>query len=450
MGTKVWLKWKSLIILCRASLLVAVCLYFVLQASLLHGLSTTKETTRTPYRHGSKVEFQDAVTSPNSNEKQTALSQEAKRNTNDRVRSNEEGIRLSWKSRNRPSIVHCVGENFLTNTWRFKSCHLEHLCYDVESKEYVLFQSSEAAAHTKFLHHSKNFSVYARSSTDFNQTGVSLWPLRPKQKQQAFFPQIRRLEDYSNQEYFELQNDLVWVLFGADALSTSSVSQILFDYMLPIYNLLAMFGLEKSDLLLSTTEQQDSDLTQVSRAFEPLLSMLKLGRGHPPLKDTHQMVVDWITNSSRLDQKARIMCAPHAIIGLGSLTDHGVKRGHGEYVTDYQVSQNVGRGPLLNDFRSYCLENAGFSAFTHPTTLFSLLASSSQSTPSEPDHAFHKQLHHLHRHLVNDTMSYVSDSVNLTSVSWHEQVSRVQRANVVVSAAGESVIPFFSFLLDPP
>ncbi|KAL7559064.1 hypothetical protein ACA910_018418 [Epithemia clementina (nom. ined.)] len=92
---------------------------------------------------------------------------------------------------------------------------------------------------------------------------------------------------------------------------------------------------------------------------DPFLSIMKLMPNHPRLTDTDKLALDWIAQSivgdnalgKQQPQKPLMLCASHAVIGLGPLTDHGVKRGHGNYITDYQFAQNVGRGPLLNQFR---------------------------------------------------------------------------------------------------
>jgi hypothetical protein len=52
-----------------------------------------------------------------------------------------------------------------------------------------------------------------------------------------------------------------------------------------------------------------------------------------------------------------LICAKTGLAGLGSLTDHGLFKGHGWEQSDYRTMHNAGRGPLLYEFRNFMLRN---------------------------------------------------------------------------------------------
>ena len=435
---KTLLAWKSSIVVFRVSVVVALTLLTILQWKLHCGLLSIVDEDGSIW-HSSLTKHTGNSPHQTSNLSISSL--------------------LRWKTQNRASTVHCVGENFLSNTWRFKSCHFEHMCFDVASKEFVIFESStHKQPHLAQMHTSK----YARSLTSLNQTGLSLGPFRPvfprkhnNQQERAYFPTVLSLEHHKQRPYFELPREFVWVPFAADTSYTKKRSQILFDYLLPIYNLVEMFGLVDSELLLSILDiVDDLDSPSFFNDFEPYLSMLKLVPNHPRLGRTEVLVKSWLLQLLGPTDQQPLVCAPHAVMGLGAMTDHGVKRGHGNHVTDYQYAQNVGRGPILAKFRSYCLTNAGLEApETSAETLTSsmtILASISGSAKCKPQH-FRTQLSFLHRQLLrsnNDRNNNIINTssfrnVNFTEHSWLDQVAAVQNASVIVSVMGEGALPAF-------
>ena len=52
------------------------------------------------------------------------------------------------------------------------------------------------------------------------------------------------------------------------------------------------------------------------------------------------------------------MCAPKAAAGIGMLSDHGLKL-HGWVKKDYEQTHNIGRGPVMYDFRNHMMRNIG-------------------------------------------------------------------------------------------
>jgi hypothetical protein len=58
------------------------------------------------------------------------------------------------------------------------------------------------------------------------------------------------------------------------------------------------------------------------------------------------------TPSPSSETAATLVCAKHAVAGLGMLTDHGLKD-HGWLPSSEHSVQNTAKGPLLYQFRNY-------------------------------------------------------------------------------------------------
>lgn len=140
------------------------------------------------------------------------------------------------------STVHCVGENYQPNAYQYRSCHFLHFCFDLDKRDYVVFQSpDEVEWMTKYV--DKDETIGTSSILSENIT-VALGGLNPKWMQQYFrklewFPEI--LPASSEEGYYELPSNYVWVPFHSFA--GFNAGHIIWDDFLPIYTLLEMFGL---------------------------------------------------------------------------------------------------------------------------------------------------------------------------------------------------------------
>jgi hypothetical protein len=57
--------------------------------------------------------------------------------------------------------------------------------------------------------------------------------------------------------------------------------------------------------------------------------------------------------------KKQLICARNGLAGLGPLSDHGTKKGHGWEAKDYKTTYNQGRGGQFWKFRNFMMENLG-------------------------------------------------------------------------------------------
>ena len=127
------------------------------------------------------------------------------------------GIPIYYNStQSMDSTISCVGENYQDDAWMYRSCHFTHLCFDVEKKDYVLFQSRQEE---EWISHLQHYTDMGTLSVMNNMT-VSLGGLNPKWTTQAFhklewFPDILSASELKG--YYELPSHYTWVPFHSFA-----------------------------------------------------------------------------------------------------------------------------------------------------------------------------------------------------------------------------------------
>lgn len=125
------------------------------------------------------------------------------------------GINIYYKEETTDSTVSCVGENYQTDAWMFRSCQFRHLCFDIEEQEFVLFQSPEER---QWMQHPRDDTLIG-SSSHMNVT-LALGGLNPKWTKQAWpklewFPKV--IPHILTEGYYELSPHISWVPFHSFA-----------------------------------------------------------------------------------------------------------------------------------------------------------------------------------------------------------------------------------------
>ena len=136
-----------------------------------------------------------------------------------------------------------------------------------------------------------------------------------------------------------------------------------------------------------------------------------------------------------IDQtKSNYVCVNHAVAGLGQLTDHGMKSFHGRIREDYQSSANVGRGPMLYDFRNYMLDKVNLPRETKKDVVL-IVFSINSSTSQKRNLAFKKQIARLKALYTGDAgVSIVAHKFSDMTVQ--EQVLVATQTSILVTSAG--------------
>eukprot|EP00977_Amphora_coffeiformis_P018468 scaffold6506_cov171-Amphora_coffeaeformis.AAC.16 len=333
------------------------------------------------------------------------------------------------ESRLPKSYVHCVGENFLPNTWIWKSCQFHHLCWEPAAHKFILHTLAPRQNMTRI-------SPYARSSTDPWTHQVSVSALQPAwiaEQRYQWFPEIvvDTAESDDDDDYDQV-NDAVWIPMAFDPALLQRPSSILFDILLPIYTLASLFGWEDRPILLTPMNASvcfDNQGTLPSSSCYP-------DSLQPYLDLIHLAPLPTITTT-------RPLCARRAAAGVGGLSDHGHKR-HGERPADYQTSHNVGKGPLFWKFRQYLLENAGIvegnvvkSSHHTPPSVRLVLASMDNSTTL----SFPTQMSYLQQNITADT--FTVQQATLDGFSLRDRLTLAVYTSFWIARVGEASIPAF-------
>ena len=357
------------------------------------------------------------------------------------------GMELGFESgKARSSVVHCVGDNFLPKTASgYRSCQFRHLCWDLDMKDFVIFESPQHQLTAKLLR-SEMTSMYIRSSSDFNTTVSTSATAENRLRQGVdgnWFP--RKLPMDAMNDFYELPEDIVAVPVDFPKDGSMSTKDILFDFFLPVYNLLAMFDLQDKKLLLvnigPTCEPEDSH-----DCFSEVARILPLMSSDASLKGIFMSVNDRVLlppgDTSSIH--SNFICAKYGATGIGALTDHGIHKGHGQRRKDYTFVRNSGRGPLLFDFRNQLLRNAGIkedkNALPAKKIPLKIIFAISESKNSGVQY-FQEQIKAVKASFASTQLAVASH--NISAMPFKEQMKTATETSVYISVMGDGALPAF-------
>ena len=188
------------------------------------------------------------------------------------------------------------------------------------------------------------------------------WGWKPKKSDALeWFPTV--IDDELKDGYYELSEDKVLVAYHS--MSGMNVGHLMWDDFFPIFSLMSIFQMEKDDLVLiryvlknrpralwATCDLRDLTIDVCKTIFKKFLPLMGV-----------KSDVQFTTNDSFLNlpigpRKSKYVCAPKAAAGIGMLSDHGLKL-HGWVKKDYEQTHNLGRGPVMYDFRNHMMRNIG-------------------------------------------------------------------------------------------
>lgn len=131
---------------------------------------------------------------------------------------------------------------------------------------------------------------------------------------------------------------------------------------------------------------------------------------------------------------SNFLCFDRAVAGLGMLTDHGSKL-HGWKKKDYEVSQNVGRGRIMWDFRNYMMENFGLDYTTRPKSKPRIITVSTYSSQDgKRSLSFKKQIEML-RGMFDEEAAIVK-VVQFSTMTSEEQIKLATESSIMLTAVG--------------
>lgn len=360
------------------------------------------------------------------------------------------------------SSVHCVGETHNPDTaWMYRSCEFTNLCLDVHSNEFFVVESRTEQELQK-QQDSKSYVSTRLSSPNGTSTNltVALGGINPRWVGKDFNQGIHKIQWFPKRrsvpptQYYELNSKVVLVPFHSFA--AHNVGHMLWDDFLPIFTLLQIFGwsnlietfssslprshhllllrVDTLPLLYGTCEMRRKKAKQCAENFEKFLPLL----GVDPTTFSTLKTVKWQPKDDSIasDSATTIICAKHAMAGLGMLTDHGLKD-HGWLMPKETHSvQNIGKGALLYQFRNALLQNLDLpilppSRTTTGIPIQLLLSAHSSGDPPRDVHFLNQQ-----KVLAQAFPQITIQHVELAKMGLREQVELVSQTNIFVSTCG--------------
>ena len=239
------------------------------------------------------------------------------------------------------SSTHCIGE-----TWNehgmaphYRSCHYTNsLCLDQNTQELVLLVEGDD---------SKNQSNMA----------VMMGHTIRQNLEASWSPKIKSIRNISNDAVVFLPESILWLPFYSEQPNVMNVGHLLWDYFLPFYQLSTMFFVDKSPITTMFPLTLDPNCHKTSKChatlskFLPTIGMEALSS----FSTLNESIVELRSTDSE-QSPPNYVCARHAAVGIGMLTDHGFQK-HGQLIEDYQTVHNVGKGSILWGFRNFILKN---------------------------------------------------------------------------------------------
>lgn len=236
------------------------------------------------------------------------------------------------------SRVQCLSENFQSSAWLYRSCKFNNLCFDLDSRTFVLHPSEHQQHLESHLQHYNHtfLSSYPKEMISGGQHNYWL-----NQGRSKWTPESRSRENATT-SYYKLSDDTVWISFYP--WGDCNAGHLLWDSFLPIYTLLDMFRLTDKKLFLTEMPSRKGSCRPLMRQYGPMMGM----RGLPPIT----------TKLKVANAQASLVCTRHSASGMGWLTDHGMNL-HGVRPSDFENPHNIFRSSNLIGFRNYLLKNIG-------------------------------------------------------------------------------------------
>lgn len=323
--------------------------------------------------------------------------------------------------------VHCVDagdpSEASSTAWIRRSCQFKQLCFNTESKEYIIFSDTG-----EYLdrHHVSIGGMNPRYDT-MQQTSHRL----------KWFPRVENTSSLK-EGYYELDRD--YLLFPFHSFAAHNPGHLLWDDMLPIYSLARLFNMttlkvlpirhQLNEPLYATCDKRRANRLQCTAnwiKFAPLL-------GIDPSTFSALRRIN-VTTTTTESPRSRYVCARHALGGIGMWTDHGF-RDHGWTPQADAAPHNIGRGGQLRDFSRFLVGNmlSDGPESTQDQDKIQIVFSLESSKDYDRRLDFSRQVDYLKRRLSARDVSV--STVRMWQLSSQEQVTLAQQTDILVSACG--------------
>jgi hypothetical protein len=337
----------------------------------------------------------------------------------------------------RASNVHCVGDNWQWDAKNYRSCHFQPLCFDTATQDFVMAPAEDASSF-RVLHDTLFFSDSV--STDPFDKKVMMGESIRIGNGKPWFPR-QTASPRSVGSVYELGEDVIWLSFVPEQINTNNPGHLLWDFWLPLFNLLQMFGHDRRQILLTYSINESSCLKPADKSpgiclGKMVLKYLQLLGVNP---STFSSSRDFRFSSTKdlkyeLNSTA-LVCARNGLAGIGMLTDHGFKK-HGQVFEDYRIVRNVGRGPFFWDFRGFVLGRMNLTNEPLHPNHFKLTFSINSSNNPSRRLDFARQISMTKERFPDHRINV--EMIDLSKMPLKQQLRVMGETNIFVSVIGGS------------
>jgi hypothetical protein len=260
------------------------------------------------------------------------------------------------------SAVHCAGENYSPEAWKYRSCEFRNLCLDVadsNSNELVALESRDEhelrralQAFTARERETITISTVldpARSSVSLGTASADPWFPRvvvAHHDEEANGSPLR--PGAAGTAVHVLPESVVLVPFSVSnsPLHSNYNKNVIWDVLYPIYTLMSLFGLEEKQAVLLNLDQHEAKFDATRSPLEDVLSAM----------DTSIMTLAPSSESqigvTPTDSSMSWICSKYAVAGLGLRRLDDVS---GEDWED-RISRSAAEGINLWAFRTFLMK----------------------------------------------------------------------------------------------
>lgn len=262
-----------------------------------------------------------------------------------------------------PSYIRCIGENFNVSTsWQYRSCAMSNVCLDTQDGTFVVMRSRVEADLFDFL--SSSYDAWQSTVTlstilSATHNSMSLQSLLVEhgstttKTDAKWFPSIMSETEASEKYvhgYYLLPNNVVWTPWQPTTTlldDTSSPAQRYWVWTswYPIFVLASLF--DYSPINDNNNKSPQQLLPIVPPLFRPnaaqtaVIQQMQAHLGH---------ALTLNNNGDRMTTTPRLVCARHAVAGMGHLAPQ-----LGE-------TDSIGHGPTLQAFAKHVRRQLGSSS----------------------------------------------------------------------------------------
>jgi len=247
------------------------------------------------------------------------------------------------------STVHCVGDNFRSDAWLYRSCQYRNLCFDAATQEFLLFPSPEELAVMELLQQFDRPGLVTISSIA-NDKELSLGSIQDpwSDRNTKWMPKLvtspEQQKERLAQGYYELAPNSI--LFP---IQLSSTELLLWNDIFAIYTVLSIFGMEDKKIVLFPVQQTEA-ASQLLVRLGPALGVVTHVHG---------------SSATKLKQ-SQLVCAPYGAAGLGMIASTR-QRTKATDAESQILTHAVSRGAVYRDFRKFLLNHMELGDFSEPS-----------------------------------------------------------------------------------